>query len=125
MLTVQIFGVKNSQATRAAERFFKERGIKLHLVDLKQKPMSPGEIKRFIERYGLPSLIDRESAAYAQAGLQYLRLSDPELLRKIEQEPKLLRLPLIRSSTNLTSVGPDEAAWKAMLPPSGASKIPR
>ncbi len=52
-LQVQIFGVKNSQTTRAAERFFKERGIKLHIVDLKQKPFAPGEIKRFIDRFGL------------------------------------------------------------------------
>ena len=43
MLNVQIFGLKNSHATRAAERFFKERGITVHSVDLKQKPMAPGE----------------------------------------------------------------------------------
>lgn len=115
MLTVQIFGVKNSPATRAAERFFKERRIALHLVDLKQKPMSPGELKRFIERFGLAALIDRESAAYQDAGLKYMRLTDPDLLQRIEREPKLLRLPLIRSSTNRLSIGEDTEAWKAML----------
>lgn len=41
MLSVQIFGVKNCVAVRAAERFFKERRIPIHFVDLKQKPMSP------------------------------------------------------------------------------------
>jgi arsenate reductase-like glutaredoxin family protein len=45
--------VKNSQATRAAERFFKERRATIHVVDLKVKPMAAGEIKRFIERFGL------------------------------------------------------------------------
>jgi hypothetical protein len=40
MQSVQIFGVKNSNATRAAERFFKERRVAIHLVDLKQKPMA-------------------------------------------------------------------------------------
>ena len=49
---VQIFGLKNSQATRAAERFFKERRVAIQMVDLKQKPIAPGEIKRFIERFG-------------------------------------------------------------------------
>jgi arsenate reductase len=44
MLNVQVFGVKNSNATRAAERFFKERRVTIHLVDLKRKPMSEGEI---------------------------------------------------------------------------------
>ena len=117
MLTVQIFGVKNSQATRAAERFFKERSIKLHLVDLKQKSMSPGEIKRFIDRFGLQCLIDTEGTAYVDAGLKYIRLPDPDLLRRIEQEPKLLRLPLVRSSNNRLSIGADPEAWKSMLTP--------
>ena len=113
-VNVQIFGVKNSQATRAAERFFKERRAVIHLVDLKQKPMSAGEIKRFTDRFTLAGLLDTEGKAYLDAGLKYLKVSDAELLRKIEVEPKLLRLPLIRSG-NLLSVGQDEAGWKGML----------
>jgi arsenate reductase (glutaredoxin) len=112
--SVQIFGISKSQATRAAERFFKERRIQIHFVDLSQKPMSPGEIKRFLDKFTLAALIDRESKPYVDAGLQYMRIPDPELLRKIEHEPKLLKLPLIRCG-NLLSVGHDEAAWKQML----------
>src|SRR5579863_1520188 len=98
MPNVQIFGLKNSQATRAAERFFKERRATIQLVDLKQKPMAPGEIKRFIERFGLPALLDHEGKAYLDAGMKYLKLSDAELLGKIERDPKLLRLPLVRAA---------------------------
>jgi len=114
MASVQIFGVKNSQATRAAERFFKERRVEIHFVDLKQKPMSPGEIKRFLDKFGLPALLDSEGSAFVDAGLKYLKVSDSEMLGRIEREPKLLRLPLVRSGAKL-SVGLDEAGWKAML----------
>jgi len=114
MLSVQIFGLKNSQATRAAERFFKERRITLHMVDLKQKPMSPGEIKRFIDRFGLAGLLDTEGKAYIDAGLKYMKLTDSELLGHFERDPKLLRLPFVRCA-NRISIGHDEAAWKAML----------
>ena len=116
MASVQIFGIKNSQATRAAERFFKERRAAIQLVDLKQKPMAPGEIKRFIERFGLRGLLETEGSVYENAGLKYLKLSDSELLLRIEQEPKLLRLPLVRGADRL-SVGHDEEAWKSMLAP--------
>ena len=114
MLNVQIFGIKNSQATRAAERFFKERRITIQLVDLKQKPMALGEIRRFIDRFGLAGLLDVEGSAYIDAGLKYLKLSDSELLGKIERDPRLLRLPLVRAANRL-SIGNDEEAWKAML----------
>jgi arsenate reductase (glutaredoxin) len=114
MPNVQIFGVKDSPSSRAAQRFFKERGIKFQFVDLKQKPMSPAEIKRFVDRFGISSLIDTAEKAYVEEGLQYLKLTDSEWLAKIERNPKLLRLPLVRSN-NRISIGHDEKAWKEML----------
>lgn len=111
MQNVQIFGVRNSSATRAAERFFKERRIPLHLVDLKAKAMAPGEIRRFIEKFTLPGLLDTAGKPYEDAGLKYLKVSDAALLQKIEAEPRLLRLPLVRGG-NRIAVGHDEAAWK-------------
>jgi arsenate reductase len=98
MVSVQIFGIRNSQATRAAERFFKERRATIQFVDLKQRPMARAEMKRFIDRFGLAGLLDTESKANNDAGLKYLELSDSELVGKIEQNPQLLRLPLIRAA---------------------------
>jgi arsenate reductase (glutaredoxin) len=114
MTSVQIFGLKSSQATRAAERFFKERRIAIHYVDLAKKPMAPAEIKRFIDRFGLSALLDTESKAYVDGGLKYMKMSEAELLARVERDPKLLRLPLIRGGKHV-SVGKDEDAWKLML----------
>jgi arsenate reductase len=114
MQSAQIFGVKGSQETRAAERFFKERQVQIHFVDLAQKPMSPAEIKRFVERFGLLGLVDIEGKAYAEAGLKYLKVSDAELIGKIERQPRLLKLPLVRCGNRL-SLGPDEKTWAAMV----------
>src|SRR5690242_19657547 len=101
MSPVQIFGLKGSQATRAAERFFKERRIAIQFVDLKQRPMAAGEIKRFIDRFGWDGLLDAEGKAYVDTGLKYLKLTDAERMTYIEREPKLLRLPLIRAGNRL------------------------
>ena len=114
MANVQIFGVSKSQATRAAERFFKERRATIHMVDLKKKALAPGEIKRFIDRFGWNGLLDTEGKAYVDGGLKYLKLSEAELMQRIEREPSLLRLPLVRGG-KLVSIGLDEESWKAML----------
>jgi len=113
---VQIFGIKGSSDTRAAERFFKERRIPMQYVDLNQRPMAAGEIRRFIDRFGLPALLDSESKAYADAGLKYLSMPDADLLARIERDPRLLRLPLVRFGNQLT-IGRDEQAWKIMASP--------
>ena len=114
MTGVQIFGLKSSQATRAAERFFKERRIAIQFVDLAQRPMAAAEIRRFSDRFGLDKLLDREGKSFESSGLKYLRMTDTELLARIEKDPKLLRLPLVRAG-NLLSAGHDENGWKAML----------
>jgi arsenate reductase-like glutaredoxin family protein len=114
MATIQIFGVKGSQATRAAERFFKERRAAIQLVDLEKKAMALGEIRSFIDKFTLAGLLDTEGKPYQDAGLQYLRMSDSDLLARLEKQPKLLRLPLVRAG-NRVSIGKDEAAWKSML----------
>jgi arsenate reductase-like glutaredoxin family protein len=114
MANIQVFGVKNSPATRAAERFFKERRVAIQMVDLKKKAIAAGEIKRFVERFGWDGLLETEGKAYVEAGLKYLKLSEAELIERIEREPLLLRLPLVRGG-KLVSIGQDEESWKAML----------
>jgi len=113
-LIVQIFGIKGSQETRAAERFFKERRVTIQMVDLKQKAMAPREIRRFTEKFGgLAALLDVNGKSYVDAGLKYLKVTEQELMDRIERDPKLLRLPLVRGG-KIVSAGKDEESWKAM-----------
>ena len=67
-----------------------------------------------LARFGLAALLDSEGKAYADAGLKYLKMGDAQLLERIERDPSLLRLPLVRSG-KLLSVGQDEESWKTML----------
>ncbi len=112
--TVQIFGREDSQETRAALRFFRERRVEVHLVDLRRKPMAAGELRRFTERLGAANVADREGKAWRDAGLGYLRMDDGELAGRLLADQRLLRLPLVRAG-NRFAVGRDEAAWKEMV----------
>ena len=64
--------------------------------------------------FGLTALLDKEGKAWADAGLRYLKVSDAEMLERIERDAGLLRLPLIRAGNRL-SAGHDEESWKTML----------
>ena len=57
-MEVQIFGVKKSAETRKALRFFAERRVKTHFVDLVERPASPGELNRFIQKGAVFSFQD-------------------------------------------------------------------
>lgn len=112
--TIQVFGTERDQDTRAAIRFFKERRTPISLVDLRKRPIAPGELRRFVERLGAAALLDPTSRAYRDAGLGYLTLDEGGIVDRITADPTLLRLPLVRHGHEV-SVGRAEATWTAWL----------
>ena len=42
-MNIQIFGTSKCFDTKKAQRYFKERGIKFQMIDLKETEMSRGE----------------------------------------------------------------------------------
>jgi arsenate reductase (glutaredoxin) len=113
-MDVQIFGVKNNADVRKAERFFKERRVKIHFVDFKQRAPSKGELRRFFEKLGEERLIDRESKRFLALGLQTAYYGDERWLEIASEEPMILHQPLVRSGKNL-SVGHAEDEWKSWV----------
>lgn len=110
-MEIQIFGVRKSADTRKALRFFAERRVKVHFVDLQVRPASPGELTRFARRFGIAALVDRGSRRFADLGLGAARLDEERWMEKLNAEPMLLRMPLVRWQQRLT-VGDAEPEWR-------------
>jgi len=111
---VQVFGLDKDQPTRAAIRFFKERRIPVHLVDLRRRPIAPTELRRFVERLGARALLDSTGRTYRETGLGYLAMTDDEIVERLLADQRLLRLPLVRRGNDV-SAGPAEATWRGWL----------
>ena len=109
-----MFGVRKSADTRAALRFFAERRIRTHFVDLHERAASPGELRRFAQKFGLAALVDRASRRFSELGLQTAVLSDERWLEKLSLEPLLLRVPLVRLQHQLT-IGLTPDVWKTWI----------
>jgi len=83
-------------------------------VDLAEKPISRGELLRFVQRFGIDALIDKESNRFEAAGLRHARLSDDRWLQRLMDDPLLLRLPLTRRLGQQAdvAVGDAEETWR-------------
>ena len=110
-MDVQIFGTQKSADTRKALRFFKERRVKVHFVDLKVRAPSKGDLTRFARKFGVEALLDRDSRRFADLGLGAAHYSPERWFEILLDEPLLLTLPLVRNR-NLLSVGLAEESWK-------------
>ena len=113
-MDVQVFGIQKSADTRKALRFFKERRVKVHFVDMKIRAASKGELTRFSQKFGVEAILDRESKRFSALGLGSAHYSDKRWLEILTEEPLLLKMPLVRNK-NLLSVGAAEEVWKEWI----------
>lgn len=114
MPNIQVFGTDDNSATRNTLRFFRERRIVVHYVDLRKKPIARGELQRFVDRLGAKALLDETSKPYKEQGLAYLAMDTAGIVSRLLADAKLLKLPLVRYGDDVTA-GKAEDAWKAWL----------
>jgi arsenate reductase (glutaredoxin) len=115
LANLQIFGTKKCPVTRQAERFFKERRITFHSIDIAQKGPSPGELRKIANAVGgVEKLIDREGKRYLERGLKYAAPTGPRIEQALIDDPLLLLTPIVRAGDKAT-VGFADKIWLGWL----------
>lgn len=109
-MNIQIFGVKNCFETQKAERYFKERNIKVQFIDLKQKSLSKGEFESVKKTVGLDELINRRAKEYKELNLD--RIGGSSMREEILfSHPRLFNTPIVRNGKQAT-VGYKPDVWQ-------------
>ena len=110
---IQIFGTAKCKTTRAAQRFFADRRIKVQMIDLRDKGLSKGELASVARAMGgVRALYDAEGERVKERGLAHLGPNDARLAELLVEDPLLLRTPIVRDGAR-AAVGADEAAWRS------------
>jgi len=110
-LNIQIFGTPKCTDTNKALRFFKERGLKVHFVNLIEKPISKGELKSVSASIPLENLLDRDGREFKNKNLEYMVF---DLEEKLLENPLLLKTPIVRNKQKATS-GYEPEIWKKWI----------
>lgn len=116
-MNIQIFGKNKCFDTKKAERYFKERGVKYHSVNVLEKGLSKGELTSVINSVAKS---ETNSGTNAFTILANEKSSDYHLFRHLTDEgkfdkllecPSLLKTPIIRNG-NKATVGYQPDIWK-------------
>ena len=110
-MNIQIFGIKNSNDTRKAERFFKERRIPFHFRDLNEKGISKGELENIKQAIPLEELIDKEGKQFQKRNLSYMVFDTEE---ELLNDSLLFRMPIVRNG-RLATAGYQPKTWKEWI----------
>ena len=110
-MNIQIFGISKSFDTKKAQRYFSERGIRAQYIDLREKPMSRGELRSVISAAGgLNALID-EKCKDTELLTLIKYLGDEAKEEKVFENQILLKIPIVRNGKKAT-VGYVPEIWK-------------
>ena len=113
-MNIQIFGTSKCFDTKKAQRYFKERGIKFQMIDLKEKGMSRGEFDNVARALGgwealvNPAAKDKQTLALLDA------LVDWQKEDKLFENQQLFKTPIVRNGRKAT-VGYQPEIWKDWL----------
>lgn len=110
-MNIQIFGTKKCNDTKKAERFFKERGIKYHFVDMKEKGMSKGEITTVASANGGLSNLINPDAKDKDAVLLFTYIAEEDKLEKLLENQHIIKTPVVRNGKQST-LGYQPDVWK-------------
>ena len=110
-MNIQIFGTKKCNDTKKAERFFKERGVKVQFIDMKEKGMSKGEFTSVASAIGgIENMLDPECRDKDTLALiKYL--AEEDKLQKILENPQVIKTPVVRNGKQST-IGHKPEVWK-------------
>ncbi len=110
-MNIQIFGTKKCNDTKKAERFFKERGIKIQFIDLKEKGMSKGELTSVASAVGgVMAMVNSDAKDKDTVALiQYI--ADEDKFDKLLENQQIIKTPVVRNGRQAT-LGYQPEVWK-------------
>ena len=111
-MNIQIYGTIKCFDTKKAQRYFKERNIKIQFVDLAKYGMSKGEYQSIKKALGmkLEDLVNEKSKKYESSFIKYLA-SEEAKEEKLLENQELFKTPIVRNGKKATlGYCPDE--WK-------------
>jgi len=106
-MNIQIFGKKKCFDTKKAERYFKERGIKVHSIDILLIGLSKGELTSVINSVGIDALVCEKSADFHL----FKHLTNEGRFDKLLESPALFNTPIVRNGKSAT-VGYCPEVWQ-------------
>ena len=101
-MNIQIFGKSKCFDTKKAERYFKERRIKVQSIDLIRFGMSPKEFDSVLRAVGgIDNLIDWDSKSPEVTLMKYM---DDKRAKedKVYDDPSLMKTPIVRNGKQAT-----------------------
>ena len=110
-MSIQLYVYKRNFDVQKAERYFKERGIRFQMIDMKEKGMSRGEFDNVCRAVGGWAKLVDENAKDKDTLALLKWLDESQQADKLFENQQLFRQPIVRNGRQAT-VGYCPEVWE-------------
>ena len=110
-MNIQIFGTTKCFDTKKAQRYFKERNIKVQFINLNEKSMSKGELTAVMQAVGGVDELINPKAKDKDTLVLITYIADEDKFEKLLENQQILLTPIVRNGKQATA-GYQPDIWK-------------
>jgi len=116
-MNIQLFGKSKCFNTRTAERFFKERKIKINYIDITDKGISSREFDSILSNIkDVDLLFDKKSKLYEKFNIAYILRTTEDKKQILIENPAMFITPIVREcDSKKCTIGVQSDIWKSWL----------
>ena len=111
---ITLYGIKNCDSVKKAQKFFKEHAIDVAFVDFRENPVEPSKVANWAKQSDLSKPFNNRSRTYKDLGLAKENLEDTDKISWMQKEPLLIKRPVIEYGDQLI-VGFDASKYKEVF----------
>ena len=102
-MNIQIFGTTKCFDTKKAQRYFKERNIKVQFINLKEKSMSKSELTAVMQAVGGVDELINPKAKDKDTLVLITYIADEDKFEKLLENQQILLTPIVRNGKQATA----------------------
>lgn len=101
-MSIILYGIKNCDTVRAARRWLDNKGIEHRFHDVREEPLSAGQLKDWLEILGVDKLVNKRSTTWKQLSEeQRANLNNSSAVTLLLEHPTLMKRPLLDTGKEL------------------------
>ena len=114
-MSTQLFGIKNCDTVKKARKWLDAQRINHEFVDFREHPLSSDQLKSWVDRLGMDTVLNKRSTTYRQLDEADKQNTDPaHWIVLMQQQPTLIKRPVLVHD-NTVEVGFKAARYEELF----------
>jgi arsenate reductase (glutaredoxin) len=116
-VTAVVYGIPNCDTVKRARAWLSAQGVEYRFHDFKKQGVPALQLQRWLMEAGRERLLNRQGTTWRKLddAVRAATVDDASASRLMQDQPSVIKRPVVEWADGSLTVGFDESAWRAVL----------